>query len=709
MARRAQKSAAAQALVQERASQRALMARKRALGRDLSLPRPLHPRRRRRCAKDPATFLRTYMGGRDKFWRPFCLHHHAIIDAAVERLRYGGWKALATPRGDGKSSILRGLALWATLFGHRRCVMLIGANHQKALEAREWIRGELERNDLLAEDFPEVCMPIRALEGAAQRASAQTVGGERTFLRWTSHVTVLPTVAGSISNGAIITTVGIEGSILGFNYQGARPDLVLVDDPETRESASSRDEVGKRERILEADVANLGGQERRIAIFYACTVWSAASLAARFTDPKVKPAWSGERLPMLIQKPTRKEAEDLWEHYLGLRLEARLAGDDTARVAHAFYLTHREVMDEGAEVSNPYRYYDTRLPDGSHLQVSALQFCYDLVSDIGWEAFGTEYQQQPPAEQAADMVEVSESAVMKKTSGLDRGILPAGVEFVTAGMDVGGRVLHWTIVAWRRSAGYVIDYGATPVHSPIEGAIEAPENVQAVQDAILAALCEVRDATAAGWPDAGTGELVALRAGLIDVGYARQSMDEPIWALVRAGDGVWRAAKGFGTGSGQAKYGHPSKRGKGRRLFHHAHATYQPARRAWLHNVDADFWKRFVHEGFLAPAERPMSLAVFGRDPVQHRRYAEHILAEIWTHDYKPSKGDVYFWRRVRQRNHWLDATYLACAAAALVGFVPVSAARAAPVAEGAGTPAAAMPPARGGRRRMGRVGALAG
>jgi hypothetical protein len=45
------------------------------------------------------------------------------------------------------------------------------------------IKYQLERNQALADDYPEICDPILALDGTAQRGATQTANGKRTFLK----------------------------------------------------------------------------------------------------------------------------------------------------------------------------------------------------------------------------------------------------------------------------------------------------------------------------------------------------------------------------------------------------------------------------------------------------------------------------------------------------------------------------------------------
>jgi hypothetical protein len=114
------------------------------------------------------------------------------------------------------------------------------------------IKYQLERNQALADDYPEICDPILALDGTAQRGATQTANGKRTFLKWAQDYIVLPTVRVpdqwdqrlrpgqlSLGSGAVITTRGLDSAIRGVLVGTKRPDLVIIDDPETRDSARS--------------------------------------------------------------------------------------------------------------------------------------------------------------------------------------------------------------------------------------------------------------------------------------------------------------------------------------------------------------------------------------------------------------------------------------------------------------------------------------
>src|SRR5690606_7326134 len=149
-------------------------------------------------------------------------------------------------------------------------VALIGSDEDHAAQMLDSIKAELENSDLLAADFPEVCHPIRSLEGIHQRAAGQLLEGKPTLIGWTAKEIVLPTCAGSEASGAIIRVAGITGRIRGMKHKRAdgssvRPSLVLIDDPQTDESARSPSQCANRERVLAGAILGLAGPGQKIA------------------------------------------------------------------------------------------------------------------------------------------------------------------------------------------------------------------------------------------------------------------------------------------------------------------------------------------------------------------------------------------------------------------------------------------------------------
>ncbi len=208
-------------------------------GRDIgSLPEVVNPQRKSDCERNFQLFCESYFPETYSLeWSP---DHLKAIEKIETAVLSGGLYALAMPRGSGKSTLTETACLWAMLYGHREFVTLIGATESAALEMLDSIKTELEVNERLAEDFPEVSFPIAQLEGIANRCAGQLYKGERTRITWTSNEIVLPTIEGSKASGVIVRVAGITGRIRGMKYKRAdgrsvRPSLVIIDDPVRQE------------------------------------------------------------------------------------------------------------------------------------------------------------------------------------------------------------------------------------------------------------------------------------------------------------------------------------------------------------------------------------------------------------------------------------------------------------------------------------------
>ena len=293
-------------------------------GRDIGeLPAVVNPERKEACRFDLRKFCETYFP--EVYSLEWSSDHLRAIGKLQKAVLEGGLFALAMARGSGKSSLTETAAIWAMAYGHREFVVVIGASEGAALEMLDSIKTELEVNEHLAEDFPEMVYPIACLEGIANRCAGQLYRGERTRIAWTASEIVLPTIAGAASSGAIVRVAGITGRIRGMKYKRpdgrtVRPEFVVVDDPQTSESAGSAEQTRKRVRVLAGDILGLAGPGRKIAGVMPCTVIRPGDMAEQMLDRSKHPEWNGERCKMLYQFP---QNEELWNRYADLAREGR--------------------------------------------------------------------------------------------------------------------------------------------------------------------------------------------------------------------------------------------------------------------------------------------------------------------------------------------------------------------------------------------------
>jgi hypothetical protein len=229
-----------------------------------------------------------------------------------------------------------------------------------------------------------------------------------------------------------------------------RPSLVVLDDPQTDESARSLSQCANRESILAGAVLGLAGPGQKISGIMPCTVIRPDDMADSILDRDKHPGWNGERTKMVYAFPTN---EKLWQEYAELRAESFRAGK-RGEAATVFYRQRQAEMDAGAKVAWPERFNEDEL--------SAIQHAMNLkLQDEA--AFFAEYQNEPLPVTTGDLEALSAEAIAEKLNRLERGAIPLGVTKLTMFVDVQQTVLFYLVVGWERDfTGYVADYGTFP-------------------------------------------------------------------------------------------------------------------------------------------------------------------------------------------------------------------------------------------------------
>lgn len=649
----------------------------RAAERDLRIPPPADPARRAACLTDPYLFLPTYFPA--VFYQPFTPSRREMADTILHAARHGGDSAIAGPRGDGKTRLALFLSLYLECRRELEFPLIVSKSGARAARELKNLKEAIRDSDTFAADFPEIALPIRAIGGWSSRARQQTVGGEYTHLEWSNDVVILPTITTetlrdegwpdeieSVACGQIIASLGVEGPIRGYSVRNKRPDLAILDDLDDRESAQSETQTKDREHIVEEDVGGLAGPDKTIARVMLCTLLNHTCIAATYTDRAKKQSWRGQRHKLLQKLPDR---EDLWAEYTSLR-QARSDDDPDARAAHRFYVAHRAEMDAGAVVTNPYRYDSRPLADGEPNEVSALQACYNLITDRGWDHFATEYNNDPPVQHGPTESGITPHRVQRQLSGFDRQVVPPGCVLLTVGVDVRKAALHWCAVAWTAEAtGHVVDYGIYETIGSVYGSDEGLDLV--IRRAVLGLLEQLRATEYARFDG---GELLPVTLTLIDAGWRTDAIYS---ACAEAGLGVL-PIKGFGKSGGctaanfyDIQHRSPDKRpGDGWFLSRQGSL--------WLVCADTDRWKAWLHDRFMTAPGKPGCMYLHGvcgepggrlsADERGHHSFAHHLCNEVEIEEL--SKGVlVRRWKAKSENTHWLDATYYACVAASIKGI----------------------------------------
>ena len=465
---------------------------KRSESARITISQCVNPTRRERCLKDPELFLKTYLP--KKFRQPFGRVHSRIIDTIHDRATTGGKKAVAAPRSRGKSTIVKGMNIFLTAAELVRFIVPICATTKLAGRIYKDYRNEWANNDLLREDFPEICDPVRHLEGAPQRASRQHIDGHLTLINWSSTDFLrLPKVPGDANDylkslgkpwspfgGVKMTFCGLDAAFRGMNIDDDRPDFLIIDDPETRESAKSYDQIDDRIEIIEKDIEGLEGQDRPMAIVMVTTLQNTYCVSAQFTDPQEKSAWEGERYGWIETWPTNA---NLWDDYVAIRRKSQQIGDRHGMDATVFYLENRAEMDAGV-VMLADNFKEIVLKDGRQAVYSAIQEAYNKISDTNLSAFKAEYQNDPDPEEQAEVSKLTPGRVSGQLSRIQQGKPPEDKSFSFVGIDIGKYKSHWVKIHITRDAvAWITDYGIAETHGLTKYSSE-----QAIELAIIGSL-----------------------------------------------------------------------------------------------------------------------------------------------------------------------------------------------------------------------------
>lgn len=625
-------------------------------GRDIGPAHlPLNQARRDSCETNFRLFCETYFPV--TFYLKWSPDHLKIINKIETAVLDGGLFAMAMPRGNGKTVLCETACLWALLYGHRRFVALVSADARLATTMLDSIKSEIENNDALDEDFNEATHPIRSLEGIPQRAGGQLANGSSTHIGWTATSVVFPTMPLSKASAAVINASGITGRIRGMKHKCAdgatiRPDLVLIDDPQTDESAASPSQCATRERILAGAILGLAGPDKRIAGLLPVTVIRRDDMADKILDRKKHPAWQGERTKLVYEFPKN---EKLWAAYGEMWRDDMIAERGLERVT-AYYAEHRAAMDEGAVVAWEQRF------DPS--EISAIQYAMNLRLQRGEPAFWAEYQNEPLVDELGDTEQLTHDQIAGKVNGLKRGVIPIGCTHLSAFIDVHAKALYWMVVAWESDfTGYIVDYGTEPEQSEthflqrdVRTTLAAATPRAGLEGSIYAGLERLCVRLLQREWGRDDGAMIRIDRCLIDANWGKTT--DLIYQFCRQSTfaAIILPSHGRYVGASSIPFS-AYRRKRGERVGLNWRVPLTSGKRQVRHAVyDTNYWKSFVCARLAVSMGDPGCLSLFGTKADQHRLIADHIRAEYSVKtEGRGRTVDEWKMRPEPFDNHWLD------------------------------------------------------
>jgi hypothetical protein len=633
-----------------------------AAGQEIGPLPPIKDPGRRRAASDSLRLFYEFYLPKvfNLAWSP---DHLFVIGELEWSITHGGLVVIAMPRGSGKSAMIRGAAQWAILTGRRRFVSIVAANDIKAAGELGKIQTVCETNAELIADFPEVLWPVAKLDRIAQRQKGQTYLGTHTRMVWLSDKLVFPTIPGSRSSGSIIMSAGLTTSdIRGQSHQTSegellRPDYVLIDDPQTAESAGSDLQCEQRETLISADVLGMAGNDAPMAGSAAVTCIRNGDVATRLLNPERSPDWDGHKTRMLNSLPANM---DLWDRYADLRRQ----GKEGRKQADAMYLARQVEMDAGAEASWPAR------KPGC---LSAIQYAMNLrIRDR--RVFEAEYQNDPLGPEE-DETKPTLEGLQQNLNRHKRGLIPAWATHVVSFIDVQEKALYYLVLAAADDfTCAVVEYQCWPeqprdyftlrdIRKTLASELKKADKTGGIESAIAYGLeCLTEELAARHWArDDGTE--LRMEQILIDSGDHAKAVYEFCRSAKHGSIMLPSKGKGFSGGTtpiDQWKIKDHDKRGYG-----HVITSDPKKRTVRLVTFDTNLLKTFACHRRATVGKG--ALTVYGDSADAHRMLQDHCMAEtptkklkVWEWKHKPGAPD----------NHLFDCLVGAMLAAILCGCV---------------------------------------
>lgn len=641
-------------------------------GRDMGeVPPPRHPRAKEKARFNLAFFLKAWFP--KTFRLPWSKDHLLYIKRIEKVVLRGGMLSVGMMRGGGKTVIAECAVIWAILFGHVSYAAIIGPDEGHAINRLKTIKTQLEGNPRLLADFPEVCIPIRELAGINQRKPLYR--GEPIKMEFKQTQIILPNIPPNPASDAIIGTAGITGQIRGLNFtrpgdlKPVRPQFIILDDPQTDETARSKKQTQDRIDTINGTILGLAGPGEKMGVLMTCTVIKSGDLSDHYLNEEKNPEWRPIRTKMMLSFP-KNEAK--WQEYMDVRLAGIREDDDHGERGNVFLRSNWEEMHAGASVSWP-----ERIDPGD---LSAVQSAMN-VKLRNPLLFYAEYQNDPGALEDKTAGLQTAEAIAARVNRYPRSTAPRNSQHLTAFVDVGKGCLWYAVCAWDMAfTGGVIDYGTFPdqrkpiffksaLDYTIEDAFSKADKQGGFEAALTWALNELWGKILPREWLADDGTALRIQRCLVDYGWGDYS-DVVIEACRQSAyASVLMPSHGRGIGpTDNPMSTWQCKPGERQGLNWHIRRKAGSIRTI---TFDSNFWKTFVHERLATEPGDPGALQLFGDDEEFHLPFASHLISEHRNWVEAKTKGRaLWVWseRAERPDNDWFDAVVGCAVGASMLG-----------------------------------------
>lgn len=266
---------------------------------------------------DVPYFCKAYLS--DQFEREFGDYAIEILNTLQTRIESMAQEnqAVIAPREHGKSTLGSfAIPTWASVYKKKNFIMFISANSDTAENFLGKTKKKIESTAII-EDF-----------------------GDLKGNTWNNEEI-------NLSNGVWVVCTGWKSGLRGIN-KDTRPDLIILDDLEDKQTMESPALRKKLEKAFREEIGRLGYY--KTDYFYIGTLLSEDSLLAQTAED---PSWKVLRYKCVTSFP---ENEELWDEWR--RIYRDIHNDNRFDDAYKFYLENKKEMLHGAKVLWPGRFPD---------------------------------------------------------------------------------------------------------------------------------------------------------------------------------------------------------------------------------------------------------------------------------------------------------------------------------------------------------------
>ncbi len=617
---------------------------------------PAMKARRRKYQADPAAWL-LYYCGKNMFPFPFSDGHRAIIKNTLEAALTGTGSATAAPRGEGKTTVARGVAVYMLACKIVRFPVLVGWKHEDAKAAmKTWLRMFVD-SPTFTRDYWHICEPfLRSTHSTALKNIAWKDTGKPTGAGVDNALKVI-TLPDSLGAIACRSAQGDAKGLNAIMPDGTviRPDFILFDDAQDPDKARSPEMVRKTIDRLENVFMGMAGPQKRLTAAVCCTVEAKDDVSEHFLN---RPGFRSIRVPRIKTWPggggggdwpdAKKPQVAAWEEWN----QVRLTQGENAGIKH--YRDNKARLTEGMEVSWPERYDRERGdPDAFY---AAMWDRYDKGADVFSRG-----QQNQPIDISASAFNLTAQDIITHTIDTPRLIIPPAATIIGGHCDINRAGLHWALAAFdQQMSPHVFDYGRHPRRGEL---FEENANEHTRHAAIFTGLKHLFDDIAGRQY---TREGLRIQPGLILIDASYES--NVVHRFCEQARYPFKVVPAIGRNASKYRFAASTLVGK---PAEQCHFQRPMNRRAPYAMFSACYWREVRQRAFLSEPGAPGGCTLFhATDPRYHLPFAEHQVAEKMRGKYKTDMGWRWDWTNAPGAIwDWGDAMSGCWVAAALQGL----------------------------------------